>query len=286
MYGLLVAATGLAQTPASTVERGISLTEQGRCSEALPLLQSAMPKLNVKQLRYNGGMAETRCAMALEKQTVALAALEQLRRNFPDDPEVLYVTVHYLSQMAMMTSRELAAKAPNSPQAIRLEAEAFESQGKWDDAAGLYRGILERNPNTPGIHYRLGQLEMNKAGETGPLDAAQVEFGKELRVDPRNAGAEFMLGQIAQRGADWGAAVNHFSQAAKLDSGFAEAFLGLGMSLAASGKFADAVGPLEKYVRMVPTDPAGHYQLAMAYQRTGNQDAAAREFALQKQVAK
>lgn len=56
------------------------------------------------------------------------------------------------------------------------------------------------------------------------------------------------------------------------------------MSLAASGKFSEATPPLESYVKMQPEDPAGHYQLAIAYARTGNQQGAAREMALQAQA--
>jgi Flp pilus assembly protein TadD len=51
-----------------------------------------------------------------------------------------------------------------------------------------------------------------------------------------------------------------------------------------SGNFSDAVSPLEAYVRKVPTDPAGHYQLALAYARTGRRDDSAREMALQQQL--
>ncbi len=275
-----------AQQPTADANHAIALTEQGRCSEALPLLIRTLPKLTGKQNRYAAGMAETRCAMALNQQTTALSALQQLRREFPDDAEVMYVSVHFLSQMAMDTSRELAAKAPTSPQAIRLEAEAFESQGKWDEAVGLYKGILERNPQAPGIHYRIGQVLLSKAGETGPTDEARAEFEQELRIDPRNASAEFVLGQLAQHAGQWDEAAGNYARATKLDVGFAEAYLGLGMSLAGAGKFSDAVKPLESYVKLVPNDPAGHYQLSIAYQRSGNTEGAARERALQKQFTK
>jgi Tfp pilus assembly protein PilF len=67
--------------------------------------------------------------------------------------------------------------------------------------------------------------------------------------------------------------------------GFAEAYLALGMSLSSAGKHAEAIAPLERYVKIVPEDPAGHYQLAMAYSRTGNKQAAARELELQRKAA-
>jgi len=244
-----------------------------------------MSRLTDKQLRYHAGMAEARCAMALEQNDTAVQALLQLKREFPTDPEVLYIMVHYLSQVASRTSQELAAIAPNSSQAQRLEAEAFESQGKWDEAAGIYRGILEQNPQADGIHYRLGQILLSKAGDTGPVEEAKAEFQKELQIDPRSAASEFVLGELARRAGQWSEASQHFARASSLDVGFAEAYLANGMSLAAGGKFAQALAPLKEYVRMVPEDPTGHYQLAIAYARTGNQEAAAKEMALQKQTA-
>ena len=277
---------GQAPDAAASARRAISLVEEGRCREALPTLEHAVPRLVDKQLRYNGGMAEARCAMALNRDATAIAAMEQLRREFPDDPEVLYITVHYFSELAMKASEELAAKAPASPQARRLEAENFESQGKFDEAAGIYKGILDQNPNMPGIHYRLGQALLSKAGDSGPTDEARAEFEKELQVDPHSASSEFVLGELARRAGRWDEAAEHFARAAKLDVGFAEAYIALGMSLTSAGKFAEAITPLETYVKMEPSDPTGHYQLALAYRRTGNSEGAAREMALQKQTTK
>ena len=56
------------------------------------------------------------------------------------------------------------------------------------------------------------------------------------------------------------------------------------MSLNSSGKFADAIAPLERYVKMQPGDPAGHYQLATAYARTGRKPDADREMGLQREA--
>jgi tetratricopeptide (TPR) repeat protein len=273
-----------ADSPATT-QHAIELVEQGRCKEALPILERSMPRLSDKQLRYHAAMAQARCAMALDRKPSAISALLQLKREFPDDPEVLYVTVHYFSEMASRTSQELAAKAPASVQARMLEAEAFESRGAWDEAAGIYKAILEQNPSVPRIHYRLGQVLLSKAGETGPVDEARAEFQIELQVDPRNASAEFILGELARRAGQWDEAAQHFSRASTLDVGFSEAYLAMGISLTSARKFAEAVPPLETYVRMQPEDPSGHYQLAIAYQRTGNKEGAAREITLRDQAA-
>jgi len=270
---------------APSVQQGIALVESGRCAEARPILKKQLPRVTDKQIKYHAEMAILRCAMAVDDEETASSTLLRLRRDDPDDPEVLYMATHYFSEMGSRAAQELESKAPHSYQAQKLEAEALESQGKNDDAAAIYNKILEENPKTPGIHYRLGQIDLAIAGATGPTEDAKKQFEQEVAVDPLNASAHFILGELARRNQEWPDAVREFSQAAKLDAGFTEAYLALGMSLASSGKFAEALPPLQRYVRMQPGDPAGHYQLAMALAHTGDKEGAARELALQAKAA-
>lgn len=272
--------------PAASLQRGIHLVESGRCKEAMPLLRHSLPEVSDKTLRYDGGMATVRCAMALNDEQTAVDTLLMLERLVPNDPEVLYMGAHIFSELGGRFSDQLQTRDPNSVQARRVQAEALESQGKNADAAAIYRKILEEHPKTPGIHYRLGQIDLAMAGDTGPTDEARKEFEAETQIDPSNASAEFVLGELDRRAGNWEPAIRHFSRAAQLDEGFSEARLALGMTLAAAGKYAEAVPPLEAYVRMEPEDPAGHYQLAMAYAHTGNKEGAAREMALQAQAAR
>jgi tetratricopeptide (TPR) repeat protein len=286
--GSLMAQTtkkGDSVTPAESAQRALALVEQGRCQEALPIFQRTLSHITEKHLLYSAAMGQSRCAMAKEDAPAALSALMLLKREFPDDPEVLFISVHYFSHLAMRTSQELAAKAPTSFQARRLEAEAYESQGKWDEAAGIYRGILQQNPKEHGLHYRIGQVLVSKAGDSGPVDDARAEFQKELEIDPRNSAAEFVLGELDRRAGNWDQAASHFARASQVDAEFAEAYLALGMSLNSAAKFSEAITPLEKYVKMLPSDPLGHYQLGVAYGRTGNREGAMREMALQKETA-
>jgi tetratricopeptide (TPR) repeat protein len=279
------------QKPASVdaraaVERGISLTEKGECKSALPILKEKVARVSDKQLKYRALMALTRCSMSLDQNETAVNALSSLNREFPHDPETLYISTHLYSELASRASRELLATAPSSYQVHKLNAEGFESQGKWDEATAEYRKILEKNPHLPEIHYRLGRILLAEpATPTTTVDASR-EFEEELKIDPNNASAEFMLGEIARQAGKWDVAVQHFSRSANLDAGFSEAYLALGMSLCSAGNFSQAISPLEKYVHLEDADPAGHYQLAIAYARTGNREAAQREMARQTELTK
>ena len=108
-----------------------------------------------------------------------------------------------------------------------------EPQGKWDQAEKDYRKILEQNPRYPGIHFRLARLILSKPNPPPDFaEQAKKELQQELEIDPANAGAEYVLGELARQAQDLPEAVQHFSKATELDPNFADAFLGLGMTLA------------------------------------------------------
>jgi tetratricopeptide (TPR) repeat protein len=267
----------------SSSKRGIDLAQKGRCREALPILKKSAAHLTDKQLKYRAVMATARCAMSLDQTETTVEALLVLNREFPHDLDVLYSTTHFYSELASRAAQELAATAPTSHQAEQLEAEAFESQQNWDRAVAEYKKILEQDPKVPGIHYRLGRIFLSKSPPE--VDGAKTEFDEELKIDPDNASSEFMLGEIARQSGQWDGAVGHFSRASKLDEGFQEAYLALGMSLNSAGKFSEAIAPLQSYIKMQPRDPAGHYQLATAYARTGHKPEAEREMVLQQEMS-
>lgn len=268
----------------AAVTRALDQAEKGQCREALPALRSNLPKIADKEQRFAVAVSTARCAMSLNQTDVAVESLLLLNREFRHDPRVLYMTTHYFSELANRAAQDLASSAPSSKEALELDAEANESQGKWDEATAEYNTILQKYPGTPGIHFRLGSILLAKPATATTADDAKKEFEAELSIDPTNAAAEFSLGDLARQDEQWPDAIEHFSKASHLDEGFSEAFLGLGMALNATGSFAKAVEPLEKYVKMQPTDPAGHYQLAMSYARTGRKEEADKQMALQRET--
>ena len=268
----------------SSAQAAIKVAQAGRCQEAVPGLKKAS-RLTDKDLRRSAGFAGVRCAMILNQTGMALDFLHLLNREFPRDPEVLYVSVHTYSDLSTRAAQQLATTAPSSPQARELNAESLEVRGKWDQAAREYQAVLQQNPRQPGIHFRLGRLLLSKPNPPPTVaDDAKKEFQQELEIDPNNAGAEYVLGELARQAQQLDEAIQHFSRAAKLDAGFGDAFLGLGSSLMSQRKFSEAVPPLETAVKLEPQNPVAHYNLAMAYARSGRKEAADKEFALHREM--
>jgi tetratricopeptide (TPR) repeat protein len=272
-------------TAAAAANHAIDLATTGRCAEAIPELKRAVHQPIAAEVKKKAGLAGLRCAMTHNQPYAAVDFLQSLNRDFHDDPEVLYQATHAYSDLAIRASQDLLRVAPTSYQVHELNAESLETQGKWDEAAAEYRKILEMNPNLPGIHYRLGRLLLSKPNP-GPeiVDDAKKNFEQELKIDPQNAGAEYVLGELARQSSQWPEAVDHFSRATKLDASFAEAYLGLGSSLIGEKRFSDAVQPLETGVKLQPENPAGHYDLATALSRTGHKEEAEREFAIHRKM--
>jgi tetratricopeptide (TPR) repeat protein len=291
---LLVALSPLSYTQASTPsapkagssgQHALELAKEGHCTTAIPLLKKAIPQSSDKDFRRSAALAGVRCAMVKNQFDQAEDFLRILNREFPDDPEVLYTTIHTYSDLATHASQELAMKAPNSPQAHELNAESLEMQGKWDQASKEYQKVLQENPRLPGIHFKVGRLLLSAPNPpTDVAEQAKKEFQQELEIDPSNAGAEYVLGELAREVQQWDEAVQHFTRAAKLDSSFGDAYLGWGVSLVSTKKFSEAVPPLEIAVKLEPQNPAAHYNLAIAYARTGRKQEGDREFAIHREM--
>jgi tetratricopeptide (TPR) repeat protein len=269
----------------SSAQKGISLAERGHCREALPILKRFAPLATDKQLKLKAGLAAVRCGLSLNQMDATVNALLWLNRDFPTDPDVLYVTTHAFSDLSTRAALQLAGSAPLSVPALELNAEALESQGKWDDAGAIYNQILKQQPGLTGIHFRIGRIILSKAATPTTPDDARAEFQAELKIDPNNADAEYILGELSRQAQQWDDAIAHFARASTLDANFADAFLGLGFSLNSVGRYADAILPLETGVKLQPANPTGHYQLAIAYNRVGRKEDAKREAMLQKEAA-
>ncbi len=264
---------------------GASLAESGHCGSALPYLKQAVARGSNADFERTLGLDGLKCSMELDHEDDALAFIERLRRQFPRDPEVLYVTVHAFSDLSIRASQQLLNTDPGSYQVHELAAEADGARGKWTDAAKEYRKVLAIDPNAPGIHYMLGRLILSEPLTPTTFEDAKKEFEAELKVNPHNAGAEYVLGDLAVRARDVKTAIERFSKACADDPHFAAARIELGKSLISTQQFTQAIPPLESAVKLEPKDPTARYLLATAYRGAGRMDDAQKEFAAYEKAA-
>jgi tetratricopeptide (TPR) repeat protein len=269
-----------------TPEQAVSLAEQGRCGESIAGLKRAISTTTVAgEVRKQAGVLGIRCSLAIDDRSSTNEFIRALTRQFPKDPDVLFVIVHAYSDLSTRTAQDLGRYAPNSVAAHKLNAEALEMEGKWEPAQHEYEGIIQKDPEARGIHFLLGRLLLSRpdAGPDAPEKAKQ-EFLKEIKVDPSNAGAHFILGELARRDDKCDEALPRFSEAIKLDANFAEAYLGQGLCLVTLKKYEEAIPPLHSAERLMPGNPEVHHTLATALQRSGHAEEAEREFSIHRSL--
>lgn len=270
-----------ATQPALSPEKALSLAEQGHCRETISTLKRAISTQIDSTTKKEIGVVGVRCSLAVDDRDAALDFIHALHRQFPQDPDVLYVVVHAYSDLSTRTAQDLGRTAPQSFAAHKLNAEALEMQGKWEPAQLEYEWMIKKEPNAPGIHFLLGRLLLSRP--YAPADAverAKQEFLKEIQIDPNNAGAIYILGELDRRDQKWDDAIARYTQALKADPNLAEAYLGLGYCLVNLKKYDEAISPLRTAERLMPQNPEVHNSLGTALQRTGHTEEAQKEFAI------
>jgi tetratricopeptide (TPR) repeat protein len=235
------------------------------------------------EVRKQAGVLGVRCALAMDDRDSTNEFIRLLTRQFRQDPDVLFVIVHAYSDLSTRTAQDLGRGAPQSIAAHKLNAEALEMQGKWEPAQLEYEAIIQKDPNIRGIHFLLGRLLLSRP-DAGPeaAERARQEFLKEIAIDPSNAGAHYVLGELSRRDGKCEEAIPQFSEAIKFNPNFAEAYLGKGLCLVSLKKYEEAVPPLRSAERLTPGNPEIHHTLATALQRSGHTEEAEKEFSIQR----
>jgi len=193
---------------APVAQSAASQAEAGHCSEALAGLARSSGRVADKALEKRVELDGVRCATLLQRWSQVSDFVRALQRDFPRDPEALYVAVHAYSDLSTRAAEDLARTAPDSIPALELDAEANEVQGRWDEAEKDYETILKQNSRYPGIHFRLARLLLSRPNPPADFqDQAKKELQAELDIDPSNAGAEYVSGELARQMQDFPSAM-------------------------------------------------------------------------------
>lgn len=251
-----------------------SLSETGQFAEAVQDLERAFPATRDPALRRLSGLQLQRSYSGLGRDRESAETALRLVQQFPEDPEVLYHAGRVLGHLAFVMVNKLSTVAPGSVWTSQALGEAYESEGKVEQALAEYRRALRANPGQRGIHYRMGRTLLRDASNPDSLDQAIREFGHELRGDPSNANAAYELGEIYRKGGQLGRARELFEQAISHYPDFEQARIALGGVLTNLRKPEEAIEHLEAAVRINGKNEVSHYRMAQALRLLGRGEAA------------
>jgi tetratricopeptide (TPR) repeat protein len=267
--------------PSVTLMVGICDAELGHPEEAMPILEPAFRHPPNSEIGRTIGLELLGVYSSLGQHTKALEVIEELLGRYPNDPEILYRASHVYGDRALETTARLAAVAPDSPWKGMAFAEALEAQKHYDLAITEYQKVSASDAGIPNVHFRLGRaLLLKDPNSDQARDQALREFEQAVKQDPRNAGAEYEMGEIYRRRGERAEAADHFSRAVEIDPRFEEAQIALARTLIDLHKPADSVPHLRVAIRLNGTNEVSHFLLATAYKATGNTAEYQQEMAL------
>ena len=253
----------------------LSSANEGHCDQALPLLRKSRSTDCRQRSKRQAGFAGVRCAMSENQPDAAVEFLRFLNREFPHDPESSSSRSTLIP--ISLPGRRRNWQRPRPIRTRRTNSTRKRSNCRENGTRRRRNTVTSCNRTRvcPGsiscwraccFQSRIRALQLRKT--------RRRELQQEIEIDPANAGAEYVLGELARQESQWPEAIAHFTRATKLDAAFGDAYLGLGVSLISSKQFSEAVPPLETAAKLEPRNPAAHYNLGMAYNRSGRkQDA-------------
>ena len=106
---------------------------------------------------------------------------------------------------------------------------AYRNAGIHDDAIREFQRALSLNPKAPNAHYLLGLTYLMR-NEWAPTPEARRQFLEQLRVDPENFFASYLLGYMAFSSNQSQEADHYLGEAARLNPSSSESWLYLGLN--------------------------------------------------------
>lgn len=252
----------------------MSLSELGQFSDAVPGLEKGFRSGNPEMKRMCGLQLE-RAYTGLKRDSKAVEVALELERLYPNDPEIQYHDGKIFGNFAFLTMQKLWQASPDSLWRHQAEGEALESQGSFEAAISQYREVLARDPQRPGIHYRLGRILLSRSQKSGSTEdnrEAVKEFQQELQVDPANGSAAYELAEIDRNAGQFDDAQKYFELALKRHPDFEEAHLGLAAALISAHKPEIALPHLEKAVSLNRDNEVAWWRMAQVQRLLGNSD--------------
>lgn len=245
LQALLAAHPGWAQ---AQVELGLSLGSAGRGSEAIALLQEALPRAPAHPQAWRV-LADH--LSAIGDSAAADAAYARHTRHACSDPRLMAAADALVANRIPEAEQLLRAhlmRAPTDVAAIRMLAEVAARIGRLDDAATLLARCLDLAPGFEAARQNYAMV-LHRANQ--PEQAlAQVE--QLLAADPANPGGRNLKAVVLCRLGDYAPAIELYEGILREYPEHGRIWLSFGHALKTAGQRERAI---DAYRRSIALDP-------------------------------
>ena len=161
--------------------------------------------------------------------------------------------------MAML---ERAAKLnPTNPVQLQKMGDGFALLGAAEKAEEVYRKLLERFPNLPGLREKLAEIYLRGKDR----DKAREQLEAIIRNTPTNPQAHYFLGGIEFEQRKWKEAAEHYQSAILVSPSFEPAYYDLALTQINANTPREALSTLEKAKKRFKETFTSEFYAAIAY---------------------
>jgi tetratricopeptide (TPR) repeat protein len=244
---------------------GVCQKRAGQIDEAKQNLETALP--SVKEAKVSVLIENNLSEIYYAEGNLQLAShmAEALLEADPQNPDVLYMVYRIHTDIADRARNALAMIAPDSPRMHQMMAEHFINEGDAANAITQYERALGSDTKVSGVPYELAEAILEESKSAPSLEKAKDLLKEALAEDPRNAGAEAKLGDIAMIENHRDAAKEYFAHALALRGDELDALEGMADIATDQGNNEEALKYLIQASREDPMDDKLHYRLSRLY---------------------
>lgn len=236
---------------------GLSEAALSECDKAVPRLSAYFAGEAAGKLGRLIGLTLLECQAEGSDPIPAIQTAQRLQQLYPGDEDVLYQSAELYTRYWNQTAAELMAKHPDSYRVHELAGEVYEAKNDYDQAIREYSLALERKPNLPQMHYRIGQMYLHHDSEDVD-DKAMKEFRAEKAIDPDSAVTDLAMAGTEMHRHNLDKAKPLYEEAVRLDPNLTEAQVGLARLQLENHDSASAEELLQTVVARHPDDAEAH----------------------------
>lgn len=183
---------------------------------------------------------------------------------------------------ALETAKKLEALRPGDTQAAYFMALSWFGMREWEKARPYAEAALREHGDNRELNLTLAGINYN----THNLAAARKHVDICLKQNSEDPGALYYQGLILKTDGDLNAATQSLQKSLAKQPNNADGQKELGSLCLQTGNLACAKDALEQAATLVPADAQNHYQLALAYTRSGMAEQAKEQLAIYNKLRK
>lgn len=166
---------------------------------------------------------------------------------------------------AAMVFQEMVASAGDRSSLHVAFGRAYRDGGFMEDAVKEFRKALSIDPKTPHAHYFIGLVRLIQ-NEWGPLPEIRQEMLEELKNNPRDYLANYVLGVFTSNEKKYEESEGYLKVSSEEDPDSPETWLYMGLNAYSQNDYKKAEELLRKAVALTGTQESrSHYQIRKAY---------------------